>query len=184
MSLKETTWQMLEDAVSQPSSPVRYVNFATIDPEAHTPEARIVAIQKINREKSFMDFYADKTSAKIRSLEAKNSAAITVWDPSRFIQARFSAETEIINDSLELSETWESLPSRMKLCYGSSPSPGSFIEHATAFEKKANFDDFAIIRCNLQMMDILYLDPSDRLNDRRAILRKNGNDWDGSWVAP
>jgi len=185
-SLKETAWNLLEDAVSgTSSSPARYVNFATVDPITNIPEARIVAIQNIKNDTSSIDFYADKTSAKMRSLKAQNSAAITVWDPSQFIQARLSVQVEILNNDLpEVREVWETLPSRIKLCYGSSPSPGSHIEHATSFEKKANFDDFAILRCHVLQMDLIYLDPIDRFNDRRALLVKNGDDWDGSWLAP
>ena len=188
-SFRESAWDILDNAVSTRGSSTRYVNFATIDSYTNTPEARIVALQHVNRNIDRIDFYADMTSPKVHQIQKNKEGAITLWDPLFFIQARLSVKVDILNlgddncDKDVVKEAWDALPSRIQLCYGSTPHPGAQIDHPSNFMKKANMMNFCIFACNVHKMDLVYLDPEDRMRDRRALYLKNEN-WNGKWLSP
>lgn len=188
-SFRESSWNILDNAVSARGSSSRYVNFATIDSYTNTPEARIVALQHVNRNIDRIDFYADMTSPKVHQIQKNKEGTITLWDPLFFIQARLSVKVDILHlgdescDKEIVEKAWDALPARIQLCYGSNPHPGAEIDNPSNFIKKANIMNFCIFACNVYKIDLVYLDPKDRMRDRRALYLKSEN-WDGKWLSP
>ena len=74
---------------------------------------------------------------------------------------------------------WNKIPVQSRVSYGSTPPPGIKINGPFDYQKLPEKDNFAVLRCNIRELDLLYLGAMHQ----RAIY-KLGDSWISNWVAP
>ena len=91
-------WSMLDDAVTNRSSPFRIPVFIC----AHQDEidGRIVVLRKSDRTKNLLQFHTDLRSPKVDILKKNNKASLLFYDKEEKIQLRVKVECEINNQNL------------------------------------------------------------------------------------
>ena len=173
----DEAWQHLERGVADSRSPARYPTFATVSPDGK-PEARTVVLRGAARSSASVEVHTDIATAKVAALKDNPFAALHFWLPKADLQIRLTALVEIVT-GLDADEQWAKIPPASRISYGTMPKPGVPITDVFAYEKPANRDRFAVLRCNLQKIDLVHLGT----RHRRALF-SSGNTWTGQWLAP
>lgn len=170
-------WQILGRGVSDRRSAARHPTFATVSPEGY-PEARTVVLRAAHRPTAMLEVHTDTASAKIAALRANPKAELHIWDSRAKIQLRLVATVSILTGA-ETADRWASVPDASRVSYGTSPVPGSVIDHVYAYDKPPCPERFAVLRCALDAIDLVHLDT----RHRRARYTRVKN-WSGDWLAP
>ncbi len=170
-------WRHISRGVADSRSPARYPTFVTVSQNGR-PEARTVALRGASRSGSFLEVHTDIATAKIEALLNNPIAAFHVWLPRADLQIRLTAEVEILTGP-DVDAQWERVPPASRVSYGTVPDPGTPIEDVYSYEKPADRDRFAVLRCNLSEIDLVHLGARHR---RAAYFAQDG--WAGSWLAP
>lgn len=170
-------WQHLARGVADGRSPARYPTFATVAADGR-PEARTVALRAAHRSAGFVEVHTDIATPKVAALRQTPFAALHVWIPRADLQIRLGASVEILTGD-PVEEQWAKVPSASRVSYGTLPVPGVPIDQVHAYEKPADRDRFAVLRCHLMEIDLVHLGSKHR----RAQYVAEDN-WQGTWVAP
>jgi pyridoxamine 5'-phosphate oxidase len=94
------------------------------------------------------------------------------------LQIRLQADVEILQGA-QVASTWSAVPELSRAAYSRSPLPGQAIAKALDYAPQPDVAVFAVLRLNIQTMDLLHLGPDHR---RARFSRASG--WAGQWVAP
>ena len=170
-------WQGLEQGVADRSAPARHVTFATINGEGW-PEARTVVLRAAIRDRAVLEVHTDIFSAKGASLSVRPCAELHVWDSETKLQTRARCTVAIAHGEA-VAETWAKVPDLGRQSYGITPPPGHPIATALAYEKRPVLDSFAVLTCQIERLDAVYLGAQHR----RAVFIR-GDNWAGQWCAP
>lgn len=170
-------WQHLSRGVADSKSPARYPTFVTVSPEG-VPEARTVALRGASQSAATVEVHTDIETDKITALRANPLAAIHIWMPRADVQIRLTGRVQILTGAA-VETAWAKVPVGSRVSYGTMPFPGTPIDHVYAYEKPAERDRFAVLRCHLARMDLVHLDK----RHRRAVFESHDG-WQGTWVAP
>ena len=173
----DEAWQHLDQGVTDSRAPARYPTLATVSPDGR-PEARTVALRAASRAAAVFEVHTDIATAKVTALQHNPKAAFHIWMPRAELQIRVTAVVEIVTGP-NVAAQWDKVPSSSRVSYGTRPEPGTQIAHAFAYEKPADQDRFAILRCHLEELDLVDLGA----RHRRALFVAE-NDWAGLWLAP
>ena len=90
-------WSMLNDAVTNRSSPFRIPVF--ICAYQNEIEGRIVVLRKSDRDNNLLQFHTDLRSPKVEILKKNNRASLLFYDKEEKIQLRVKVECEINNQN-------------------------------------------------------------------------------------
>lgn len=170
-------WQHLSRGVANSRAPARYPTFATVSPNGK-PEARTVVLRGAIRSTAVVEVHTDRATAKIAALRQNPFAALHVWIPKADLQIRLTACVEILAGA-DVGNQWAKVPPASRISYGTLPEPGAPIESVFAYEKPADPDRFAVLRCHLKEIDLVHLGT----RHRRALFVSQ-NAWVGQWLAP
>ena len=180
-------WSMLDDAVTNRSSPFRIPVFIC----AHQDEVdgRIIVLRKSDRANNLLQFHTDLRSPKVDILKKNKNASLVFYDKEEKIQLRVKVVCEINNKNLISEESWRKTQHISRRCYLTDDAPGSFSGKPTSgmISKLEDFDYtmeqsekgyeyFTVIKCNIKSIEWLYLAAKGH---RRAIFdfEKNKNNW-------
>ncbi len=157
------------------------VGFATVSPD-HWPEVRSVVLRQADRHNGVIEAYTDIESAKVESLAANPRAAFLYWNAELRLQVRMQATVKTQTGGA-VATRWDNVPKHARSSYGVSPMPGSVIDGPVAYRKLSNKDQFAVLQCEIQTIDVVSLE----LPHRRAFARRKpsrAGDWVTNWLAP
>ena len=180
-------WAMLDDAVTNRSSPFRIPVFMC----AYKDEidGRIVVLRKSDRANKLLQFHTDLRSPKVDILKKNNKASLLFYDKEEKIQLRIKADCEINNQNSTTEESWKKTQHISRRCYLTDSPPGTVSENPTSgmISKLEDFDytmeqseegykNFTVIKCSIQSIEWLYLAAKGH---RRAKfdLKTNKNVW-------
>ena len=180
-------WAMLDDAVTNRSSPFRIPVFMC----AYKDEidGRIVVLRKSDRANNLLQFHTDLRSPKVDILKKNNKASLLFYDKEEKIQLRIKADCEINNQNSTTEESWKKTQHISRRCYLTDSPPGTVSENPTSgmISKLEDFDytmeqseegyqNFTVIKCSIQSIEWLYLAAKGH---RRAKfdLKTNKNVW-------
>ena len=90
-------WSMLDDAVTNRSSPFRIPVFMSSD--NNEIDGRIVVLRKSDRENNLLQFHTDLRSPKVNILKNNNNASLLFYDKEEKIQLRVKVECELNNQN-------------------------------------------------------------------------------------
>ena len=170
-------WSLLTRGVADPKSVAKNPTFSTIS-EKGFPTMRTVVLRRADRIANCLEIHTDSQTNKVCSLEKNNFAGLHFWIPKAKFQIRASVVVDILTGS-KVQDQWNKIPMQSRVSYGSTPSPGIQINGPFDYHKLPDQDKFAVLRCNIKELDILYLGTLHQ----RAIYT-NTNLWEAKWVAP
>ena len=185
--IKKKIWLMLDDAVTNRSSPFRIPVF--ICANQNEVDGRIVVLRKSDREDNLLQFHTDLRSPKVDILKKNNKASLLFYDKEEKIQLRVEVECEINNQNSTTEESWKKTQHISRRCYLTDNPPGTNSDNPTSgmISKLEDFDytmeqseegfkNFTVIKCNIKSIEWLYLAAKGH---RRAKfdLETNKNTW-------
>jgi len=183
-------WLMLDDAVTNRSSPFRIPVF--ICAHQNEVDGRIVVLRKSDRESNLLQFHTDLRSPKVNILKKNKNASLVFYDKEEKIQLRIKAECEINNQNFITKESWKKTQHISRRCYLTDSPPGTRSEDPTSgmISKLEDFDftmkqseegykNFTVIKCKIKSIEWLYLAAKGH---RRAKFDVETNE--ESWLIP
>ena len=188
--IKNKYWSMLDDAVTNRSSPFRIPVFMC----THQDEidGRIVVLRKSDRANNLLQFHTDFRSPKVDILRKNNKASLLFYDKEEKIQLRVKVDCEINNQNSTTEESWKKTQHISRRCYLTDSPPGTNSDNPTSgmISKLEDFDytmeqsedgfkNFTVIKCNIKSIEWLYLAAKGH---RRAKFDTESNK--KSWLVP
>ena len=166
--IKNKIWLMLNDAVTNRSSPFRIPVF--ICGNQSDFDGRIVVLRKSDQKNNLVQFHSDIRSDKIEKLKLNKNASMLFYDKEEKIQVRLKVECTINHNSRITKESWLKTGHMSRKCYLVENGPGTVSSSATSglkpeldnFEftmeqSEKGYKNFTVIQCRLKCMEWLYL---------------------------
>ena len=166
--IQKKLWFMLDDAVTNRSSPFRIPVFICTDQK--DTDGRIVVLRKSDKKNSVLQFHTDLRSQKVNILKKNKNASLVFYDKEEKIQLRVKVICEINNKNSAAEESWKKTQHISRRCYLTDSGPGSISDGPTSgmISKLEDFDytmeqsekgyeNFTVIKCNIKSIEWLYL---------------------------
>ena len=161
-------WLMLDDAVSNRSSPFRIPVF--ICGEQKDFDGRIVVIRKSDQLNNIVQYHSDIRSDKIAKIKNNKNAAMLFYDKEEKIQIRLKVECSINYNNKITKEAWLKTGHMSRKCYLVDNGPGTESLRPTSGLKpnldnfkftieqsEDGYKNFTVIQCKIKSIEWLYL---------------------------
>ena len=138
--IKKKIWSMLDDAVTNRSSPFRIPVFVCGDQSDF--DGRIVVLRKSDQSNNLIQFHSDIRSDKIPKLKKNKNAALIFYDKEEKIQLRVKVACEVNNQNSTTEESWKKTQHISRRCYLTDSPPGTISQNPTSgmISKLEDFD--------------------------------------------
>ena len=166
--IKKKIWLMLNNAVTDRSSPFRIPVF--ICGNQSDFDGRIVVLRKSNQKNNIVQFHSDIRSDKIEKLKKNPKAAILFYDKEEKIQVRLKVECVVNHDNDVAKESWSKTQHISRKCYLVDNGPGTESDNPTSGlkpeldnfeftmeESEEGYKNFTVIQCKVKSIEWLYL---------------------------
>lgn len=147
-----------------------------------------MVLRLINREQRLAQVHTDRRAAKLDHLRQDPRASLLFYDPEARIQLRLSAIATIHQDDEVAAAAWSRSRRMSRICYAAEIAPGAEINdpqsalgHLAAAEGETGYENFAVIRFQVNRLEWLSLAASGH---RRARFSLAGSSPVGQWLAP
>ena len=105
----ERSWRLLEEAIDNPTSPVRTPVLISVSTDG-LAQGRTVVLRGFNRQQRQLTIYTDARSAKVAQLRAQPACTLVAYQPNPMMQLRLSTNA-IVNHNNEIThEAWAVMP--------------------------------------------------------------------------
>tara|TARA_B110000116_G_scaffold163539_1_gene141430 strand:+ start:220 stop:819 length:600 start_codon:yes stop_codon:yes gene_type:complete len=188
--IKKKFWLMLNDAVTNRSSPFRIPVF--ICGERKDFDGRIVVLRKSDQTNNLIQYHSDIRSNKIDKLKINKNAAMLFYDKEEKIQVRLKVECTVNHNNEITKESWLKTGHMSRKCYLVNNGPGTESHTPTSglkpeldnFEftmeqSEEGYKNFTVIQCKIKSIEWLYLAAKGH---RRARFDLDSNK--DSWLVP
>ena len=185
--IEKKIWLMLDDAVTNRSSPFRIPVFICGDQSDF--DGRIVVLRKSDQLNNIIQYHSDIRSDKITKIKKNKNASMLFYDKEEKIQVRLKVEC-VVNYNNEITkESWLKTGHISRKCYLIDNGPGTESTTPTSglkpeldnFEftmeqSEVGYKNFTVIQCKIKSIEWLYLAAKGH---RRAKfdLETNKNTW-------
>ena len=166
--IKKKIWSMLENAVTDRSSPFRIPVF--ICGNQSDLDGRIVVLRKADIKNNLVQFHSDIRSDKIEKLKKNSKAAMLFYDKEEKIQVRLKVECLVNHNNNITKESWSRTQHISRKCYLVDNGPGTESDIPTSglkpeldnFEftmeqSEEGYKNFTVIQCKIKNIEWLYL---------------------------
>ena len=187
--IKKKIWSMLENAVTDRSSPFRIPVFICGDQS--DLDGRIVVLRKADNKKNLVQFHSDIRSDKIEKLKKNSKAAMLFYDKEEKIQVRLKIECIVNHNNNVTKESWSKTQHISRKCYLVDNGPGTESDNPTSglkpeldnFEftmeqSEEGYKNFTVIQCKIKSIEWLYLAAKGHRR-ARFDLENNKENWLG-----
>ena len=113
--IKKKIWSMLDDAVTNRSSPFRIPVFVCGDQSEF--DGRIVVLRKSDQSNNLLQFHSDIRSDKIPKLKKNSSAVLIFYDKEEKIQLRVKVNCVVNHDNKITELSWSKTAHVSRKCY-------------------------------------------------------------------
>jgi hypothetical protein len=190
----ERSWRLLEEAIGDPTSPVRTPVLISVSTDG-LAQGRTVVLRGFNRQQRQLTIYTDARSAKVAQLRAQPTCTLVAYQPNPMMQLRLSTNA-IVNHNNEIThEAWAVMPGPNRCNYLTDPDPGSISGQPTDGrpvinaesvptnnENKIAYSHFSVIVFTINELEWLYL---PRRGHRRAqFIWDEANSLQSDWLIP
>ena len=188
--IKKKIWLMLDNAVTNRSSPFRIPVFICGDQSDF--DGRIIVLRKSDPTNNFLQFHSDIRSDKITKLKNNKNASMLFYDKEEKIQVRLNVECTINHDNEITKESWSKTGHISRKCYlvdngpgTESPSPTSGLKpeldnfEFTMEQSEEGYKNFTVIQCKIKSIEWLYLAAKGHRRARFDIESKKD-----TWLVP
>ena len=121
--IKKKIWSMLNDAVTNRSSPFRIPVFICGDQNEF--DGRIIVLRKSDQSNSLLQFHSDIRSDKISKLKKNKNAFMLFYDKEEKIQIRIKVICVINHNNEITKESWSKTGHISRKCYLVDNGPGT-----------------------------------------------------------
>ena len=166
--IKKKIWSMLENAVTDRSSPFRIPVFVCGDQS--DLDGRIVVLRKAETKNNLVQFHSDIRSDKIEKLKNNSKASMLFYDKEEKIQVRLKVECLVNHNNNITKESWSKTQHISRKCYLVDNGPGTESDIPTSglkpeldnFEftmeqSEKGYKNFTVIQCKIKSIEWLYL---------------------------
>ena len=166
--IKKKIWSMLDDAVTNRSSPFRIPVFICGDQSEF--DGRIVVLRKSDQTNNLLQFHSDIRSDKIPKLKNNKIASMLFYDKEEKIQVRIKVECSINHNNEITKESWSKTGHISRKCYLVDNGPGTESHTPTSGlkpeldnyeftmeESEQGYKNFTVIQCKIKTIEWLYL---------------------------
>ena len=173
----ERSWRLLEEAIGDPTSPVRTPVLISISTDG-LAQGRTVVLRGFNRQQRQLTIYTDARSAKVAQLRAQPACTLVAYQPNPMMQLRLGVDATVNYNNAITYEAWAVMPGPNRCNYLTDPDPGSISVQATDgrpvinaesmpthAENEIAYSHFAVIVFTINQLEWLYL---PRRGHRRA----------------
>ena len=190
----ERSWRLLEEAVGDPTSPVRTPVLISVSADG-LAQGRTVVLRTFNRQQRQLQIYTDARSEKVAQLRAQPVCTLVAYQPNSLIQLRLNTNA-IVNHNNEITrEAWAVMPGPNRCNYLTDPNPGSISVKATDgrpvinaesvptnYENEIAYSHFSVIVFAINELEWLYL---PRRGHRRAqFIWDRTKSLQSNWLIP
>ena len=188
--IKKKIWSMLDDAVTNRSSPFRIPVFICGDQSDF--DGRIVVLRKSDQSNNLLQFHSDIRSVKIPKLKNNKNASLLFHDKNEKIQIRLKVECTVNHKNEVTKQSWSKTGHISRKCYlvdngpgTESPTPTSGLKpeldnfEFTMKQSEKGYENFTVIQCKIKSIEWLYLAAKGH---RRARFDLETNK--ESWLVP
>ena len=188
--IKKKIWSMLENAVTDRSSPFRIPVFICGDQS--DLDGRIVVLRKADNKNNLVQFHSDIRSDKIEKLKNNSKAAMLFYDKEEKIQVRLKVECIVNHNNNITKESWSKTQHISRKCYLVDNGPGTESDTPTSglkpeldnFEftmeqSEEGYKNFTVIQCKIKNIEWLYLAAKGHRRARFDIENNKEN-----WLVP
>ena len=185
--IKKKIWSMLENAVTDRSSPFRIPVF--ICGNQSDLDGRIVVLRKADIKNNIVQFHSDIRSDKIEKLKKNSKAAMLFYDKEEKIQVRLKVECLVNHNNNITKESWSRTQHISRKCYLVDNGPGTESDIPTSglkpeldnFEftmeqSEEGYKNFTVIQCKIKNIEWLYLAAKGHRR-ARFDLENNKENW-------
>ena len=166
--IEKKIWLMLNDAVTNRSSPFRIPVFICGDQSDF--DGRIVVLRKSNQKNQLLQFHSDIRSNKIAKLKSNKNASMLFYDKEEKIQVRLKVECSVNHNNDTTKDSWLKTGHMSRKCYlldkgpgTESPTPTSGLNpkldnfEFTMEQSEDGYKNFTVIKCKIKSIEWLYL---------------------------
>ena len=188
--IKKKIWSMLDDAVTNRSSPFRIPIFICGDQSDF--DGRIVVLRKSDQSNNLLQFHSDIRSEKITKLKNNKNASMLFYDKEEKIQVRLKVECTINHNNDITKESWSKTGHISRKCYlvdngpgTESPAPTSGLKpeldnfEFTMEQGEECYKNFTVIQCKIKSIEWLYLAAKGHRRARFDLINNKE-----SWLVP
>jgi pyridoxine/pyridoxamine 5'-phosphate oxidase len=185
-------WAALARACGDAGDPLRTPALGTLG--ARGPAIRTVILRAVEPASRRLVCYTDARSAKAAEIRHEPRLAWLFYDPGAKIQIRAEGTGAIHLGDETARAAWAATPAPNRINYRTESPPGTAIaspeaawpggRRPTTVDAKLSAEaeqNFAVIRCTIQRLEWLRLDPAGH---RRAAFEWGGNRFNGQWLVP
>ena len=190
----ERSWRLLEEAIGDPTSPVRTPVLISVSTDG-LAQGRTVVLRGFNRQQRQLTIYTDARSAKVAQLRAQPTCTLVAYQPNPMMQLRLSTNAMVNHNNEITHEAWAVMPGPNRSNYLTDPDPGSISVQATDGrpvinaesvptnnENKIAYSHFSVIVFTINELEWLYL---PRRGHRRAqFIWDEANSLQSDWLIP
>lgn len=179
-------WGLLGRGVADRRSPFHHPTIATTGLDGR-PRLRTVVLRGCDPAACSLRFHTDVRSAKVAELRQDDRIAFHGYDPAAKIQIRVEGRATLHVDDGVARDCWLGSRAMSRICYGTSPAPGSVIPTSGGFtlpdagNADAGAAHFCAVVVTVQSLEWLYLAFEGH---RRALLQWRGAERSQEWLAP
>jgi len=166
--IKKKIWSMLNDAVTNKSSPFRLPVFVCGNQKDF--DGRIVVLRKSDQNNNLLHFHSDIRSDKITKLKNNKNSSMLFYDKKEKIQVRIKVECKINHNNEITKESWSKTGHMSRKCYLidngpgiESPTPTSGLKPEldnfkfTMKQSEDGYKNFSVVQCKIKSIEWLYL---------------------------
>ena len=190
----ERSWRLLEQAIDDPTSPVRTPVLISVSADG-LAQGRTVVLRAFNRQQRQLKIYTDVRSEKVAQLRTQPVCTLVAYQPNPMIQLRLKTNA-VVNHNNEITrESWAVMPGPNRCNYLTDPNPGSISVKATDGrpvinaesvptndENEIAYSHFSVIVFAINELEWLYL---PRRGHRRAqFIWDRTNSLQSNWLIP
>lgn len=179
-------WRLLAEGAAHGRSGFHLPTLATLAGEG--PRLRTIVLREAEPRAGTLRFHCDRRSDKAFELAENPACALAVYDAEAKIQIRIEGRAVLHTDDAVAEAAWAGSRPMSRVCYAAEPPPGTALLAGNAYTladeataARTGRRNFCAVVVTAQRLDFLYL---DRRGHRRAAWCRDGDGWDGGWVAP
>jgi len=190
----ERSWRLLEEAIGDPTSPVRTPVLISVSTDG-LAQGPTVVLRGFNRQQRQLTIYTDARSAKVAQLRAQPTCTLVAYQPNPMMQLRLSTNAMVNHNNECTHEAWAVMPGPNRCNYLTDPDPGLISVQATDGrpvinaesvptnnENEIAYSHFSVIVFTINELEWLYL---PRRGHRRAqFIWDETNSLQSDWLIP
>lgn len=183
VAIERDIWSRLVAAAAEPKHPWHWPAIANVSLDG-APTVRTIVLRDVDEVARTFRFFTDLRSPKIGMIRSDPRVEFCFNDGPANMQLRVSASAKVLSDGEEVDERWGTVPPPTRAAYAQTTASGKPISQwqpKAQVTGEAGRENFAVVRCKVNAIDWLKLDPAGHYRIRFTY---SGASMTWTWLAP